>query len=390
MSNRPYDIIVWGATGFTGALVAEYLTRNAPANVKFALAGRNLKKLNPIAQRLKRIDQVYRFAKEDVPIIIADVDACVRLKTHYVDITGETNFIRNCIDKYHDQAVANGVLIVNSVGFDSLPSDLGTFLIANYFKSKSYKTDNVRYTLSKVHGGLSGGTLHTICNMMESTPIRELYKLTTNPEYLAPKVIPNKKSWNGTLVYYDKGLQTWQTPFLMESGNLRYVRRSNYLLNYGPNFQYCEGIAASNIIFAFYITISMAFFGLIMLLPPVRWILKRYLPPGTGPSPETQKSGHFTVDLYGEATDLLGRKHFASAVVIGNEDPGYSGTAKMIAESALCLALDLKACQQPGRAGSFPMQKAGVVTAASSMGLVLVERLRCAGMTLDIYPINTN
>jgi short subunit dehydrogenase-like uncharacterized protein len=405
--SRPFDIIVYGATGFTGKLVAEYLTLHS--NVPFAIAGRSRSKLEPIAKELRQL-KADRFGAQGVPIIVADssnqksidemvaqgrvlittvgpydkyghevVDACVRIKTDYVDLTGEPQFIRKVIDKYHEQAVKNNVLIVNSCGFDSIPSDLGTLLIADHFKSKGLKTNSVRLTVKAFKGTASGGTIASFCNIMDNTKYSELKAMGTNPDYLAPNSIPNGKVWKGTTMYFDKGLQLWQTPFVMEASNLRLVRRSNALLDYGPNFQYCEGRAAKNIFAAAMLTFVMALGGLLMLLPPLRRLVQRAIPPGTGPSEEARRTGFFDIRLFGDAIDAKGDVISARARVYSKGDPGYAATSKMISESALCLLEKAKF-----KEGAFPLMKGGVLTPATAMGLNLVERLRNAEMIVEL------
>jgi short subunit dehydrogenase-like uncharacterized protein len=405
--SRPFDIIVYGATGFTGILVAEYLTTNS--TVAFAIAGRSQTKLQDVAKQLKKLKSE-RFGSEGVPIIVADssnqksidemvakgkvvittvgpydkygyelVDACVRIKTDYVDLTGEPQFIRKIIDKYHDTAVKNNVLIVNSCGFDSIPSDLGTLLIADYFKTKGLKTNSVRLTVKAFKGTASGGTIASMCNMIDSMKLSELKEMVGNPDYLAPNSVSNGKVWNGTTMYYDKGLRIWQTPFIMESTNLRLVRRSNALLDYGSTFQYCEGTSSKNVVYAAFLTFIMSLGAVLLFFPPIRYAIQKFMPPGSGPSEELRKNGFFDIRLYGDAMDTQGNLVGVRGRVHSNGDPGYAATSKMIAESALCLLEKSKFKQS-----TFPLLKGGVVTPASAMGMNLVDRLRKAEMTLEI------
>ncbi|KAJ3260243.1 hypothetical protein HK103_000878 [Boothiomyces macroporosus] len=407
--KRNFDIIVWGATGFTGRLVAEYLTVHAPKQVKFAIAGRSKSKLAEIANMIKPLDKVDRFAS-GVPTLVADssdqksldalvaqakviittvgpyakyVDACVRHRTHYLDLTGEPHFVKKVIDLYHDKAVENKTLIINSSGFDSVPSDIGTLLIANHFKSKGLSTNNVRYSSWAVSGGVSGGTLASGTNMIDELSFKQLMELNSNPDYLTPKQ-PNKSTWTSAGMYYDKGLKVWQFPFIMEVCNLRNVRRSNYLLDYGPNFQYCEGTRAPNVIVAAIATVVIYSVTVLMLLKPFRRLISYLVPPGTGPNEKTRKNGHFTCKLYGEATDKSGKNIGALAVVKGVEDPGYGETSKMISEAALTLVLDQEKFNDPSVVGQFKLHAGGVVTPASAMGLAYAIRLRNAGMTFSV------
>ncbi|KAJ3325839.1 hypothetical protein HDV06_002224 [Boothiomyces sp. JEL0866] len=411
--KRTYDIIVWGATGFTGRLVAEYLTVHAPAQVKFAIAGRSKSKLAEIANMIKPLDKVERFAA-GVPTLVADsadqksldalvaqakviittvgpyakyglplVDACVRHKTHYLDLTGEPHFVKKVIDLYHEQAVENKTLIINSSGFDSVPSDIGTLLIANHFKSKGLSTNNVRYSAWAVSGGVSGGTLASGTNMIDQMSFKELMEMNSNPDYLTPKQV-NKNTWTTAGLYYDKGLKVWQFPFFMEVCNLRNVRRSNYLLDYGPNFQYCEGTRAPNVVVAALATVLFYSCTVLMLVRPFRRLANYLVPPGTGPNEKTRKNGFFVTKLYGEATDNTGKNIGALAVVKGVDDPGYGETSKMISEAALTLVLDQGKFKDPSIVGQFKLHEGGVVTPASAMGLAYAIRLRNAGMTFSV------
>ncbi|KAI8853938.1 saccharopine dehydrogenase [Chytridium lagenaria] len=419
--QRPFDIIGDGATGFTGRLVVEYLAINGPKNLKYAMAGRSKTKLEEVRQRIAEIEPT----AAGIPILVADasdiksleavvsqtkcvittvgpfikhgvplVDACVRLGTDYVDSTGESPFIRKIIDLYHDAAVENGVSIVPSCGFDSIPSDIGALLLTDHFAKKGLKTKAVRYTAHKFKGGISGGTLHSGMGLME-LPFKEQLALRSI-DYLSPKDTTGPKSSSSALLRYEKATKKWQNYFFMEVINTRNVRRSWALLSkaYGSKFEYSETMASPNFVVALFIAIGMTLVMPMVFLPPVRWLLKKLVPQGTGPSEEMMKNGFFTVKLVGEAEDGPDRNIFiipetqskAIATFHGNADPGYRGTALMLAESALCFVLqkgDLIAGDSKV-VGSFPPLKGGVLTTATAFGLVLAERLRKAGFTLSV------
>ncbi|KAJ3305603.1 hypothetical protein HDV03_001248 [Kappamyces sp. JEL0829] len=426
--GRKFDVVVFGATGFTGQLVAEYLTTSSKAS--FAIAGRSLSKLQQVADSLLEIDtkgQRFNGRRENVGMIEADssneaqldemcknaqviittvgpylkygfplVEACIRNGTDYVDLCGEPPFIRACIDNYHDRAVKAGVRICHATGFDSIPSDIGTYLLAAHFKSKGLTTDNVRLSVKSMSGSASGGTLASGANIIDALSFKELVRMQSNPDYLAPSSIPNGKIWKQTGMYYDKGHRSWQTPFIMEMTNLRLVRRSNALLDYGPTFQYGEAMASGNVVFAFFITVAIAIGGFLFLFSPVRWLASKALPAGTsadltrplgtGPSKEAREKGYFKVDLYGEAKTIEGKVIAAKVAVRAKGDPGYGATSRMMAESALCLALDRKKIAE--YQGPFKLVKAGIVTPASCMGPILVERLRNnAQVSFDLQPV---
>ena len=269
-SKRQFDIVIYGATGFTGKLVAEYLASNSPTTLKLAIGGRSLSKLESVALELSQ-----SFSRK-VDIIVADsfnlqelndmtsktkvvistvgpfskygellVESCVSNSTHYIDSTGEPSFIRSIIDKYHDEAFQRNVKIVPSCGFDSLPSDLGSLLIANYFKSMGATTTSIEVAVWDVSGGISGGTIATMSHIIGSSTIAQLNEMGSNGNYLVPDAFTKHRVHAQTSLYYNEAFGKWISPFVMEGANLRYVRRSASLLNYGPEFQYSEGVLAS-------------------------------------------------------------------------------------------------------------------------------------------------
>ena len=149
------------------------------------------------------ITTVGPYAKYGFPL----VEACIRNKTDYVDLCGEPQFMRQCIENYHEKAERAGVKICHATGFDSIPSDLGTFILTSYFKSKGVETDQVRFTVREAQGGPSGGTLASGMNAISSSSFKQLHEMANNPDYLAPNSIPNNKIWKGTGMYYDAGVK---------------------------------------------------------------------------------------------------------------------------------------------------------------------------------------
>ncbi|KAJ3113426.1 hypothetical protein HDU96_003399 [Phlyctochytrium bullatum] len=400
-----------GASGFTGRLVVEYLLTNGPAGLKFAIAGRSRSKLEDI---LKKLAEKEATATE-IPILIADasdvasleavvsqtrvvlttvgpfmkhgvplVEACVRLGTDYVDSTGESPFIRKIIDLYHEKAAENGVSIVPSAGFDSLPSDIGVLLLANHFAKKGLQTSEIRYSATDFAGGVSGGTIHSAMGLME-LPFKDQIALR-KLNYLAPQIEDSAVAKHSTsaLMRYDRNLRKWQTYFVMEIANTRYVQRSYALFSqsYGPYFKYSETVSVANVVVAALAAIGLTVGLTFMMLPPFRWLIKKLVPQGTGPSEKAMKKGHFTVKLVGEAED--GSK--AVCTIHGDKDPGYSGTALMLSETALALALQRDDINRgPVEVvGRFRPLKSGVLTVATGVGLVVADRLRKAGFTLNV------
>ncbi|KAI9365980.1 Saccharopine dehydrogenase-domain-containing protein [Zopfochytrium polystomum] len=418
--SRPFDVIGEmkledraGATGFTGRLVVEYLLENGPKDLRVAMAGRSQSKLADVRDQL--VERVGPSAAT-VPILIADtadqasidavasqtkviittvgpfakygtpvVDACIRMQTDYVDSTGEPQWIKEVVQNYHEEAVKNNVRIVCSCGFDSVPSDLATYLIADYFAQQGLQLNSSRLTLVGAKGGVSGGTLHSITNLL-GNPLKAIdspYSLVDKTECKDLALLPKPKL--PVIFSYDRAFKRWQSYFLMESANTRYVLRTWSLLRfaYGKKFTYTEGMSHRNVLFALLVNLSLAS-AVLLLLPPVRWFVEWLAPSGTGPSDKAMRNGSFEVQSVGEAEN----GDMALATVKGIQDPGYRETAKMLSESALTL-LDLstpEAAKSLNRS-SFPVLAGGVLTAASAGGMVLVERLRRAGMTLEVMAI---
>lgn len=405
--DRPFDIVVWGATGFTGALVAEYLARHRPEGLRWALGGRNEKKLAAVRERLAVVDP----SLSELPLLVGDshdkekladiagktrvivstvgpfaeygaelVAACVDAGTDYADITGEPHFVREMIDRHHEHARETGARIVHCSGYDSIPSDLGTLTLQEYAKEHfGAPFREVKCFAGESKGGVSGGTIASMMLIVEkATKDRDLRRMLGNPYALAPD--PKKKGPDGPDpkgVRYDADLGRWTGPFVMAAINSRVVRRSNALLDYayGEDFHYSEAMSfkagPAGMLTAAAVSggLALAMGGL--ALAPIRELAKKKLPgPGEGPSKEARESGFFKTRIIGTDARGAGGKR-AVCTVAGTNDPGYGETAKMLGETALGL---LDEPRGPG----------GVLTPASSLGMHLVERLRNAGMTFEV------
>ena len=417
--SRRFDIVLWGATGFTGKLVAEYLARhthlpNDPGDgpaLSWALAGRSQKKLEAVRTALAAdfpraselplllgdsndrvsLDQIVRQAR----VVITTVGpyalhgrelvaACVDAGTDYVDLAGETPFIRDMIDRHHARAKQTGARIVHSCGYDSIPSDLGVLMLQEHAQEKyGARIPHIHFFAGESKGAASGGTVASMLNLMEEAgKDPKVRRIAGNPYALVPEHQgrgPDGADQMG--VRYDKDSGRWTGPFVMAGINTRIVRRSNSLLDYawGKGFRYDEAMSfkpgAKGLIQASVVTAATAAFFVAALAAPVRKLLqKTVLPaPGEGPSKELRDSGYFTSRLYGEVTGKSGSARLLGTVK-GTSDPGYGETAKMISESAMSLLFDGAAIRQAG----------GVLTPASCMGMPLVLRLRKAGMTFDV------
>jgi len=409
--EREFDIVVWGATGFTGRLVAEYLARMAKP-VRWAMAGRNQSKLASVRAEIAKEHP----AAEEIALLTADagdtaslealaaktrviattvgpyrlyggplVGACVAQKTDYCDLTGETPFMRETIDRHHERARQNGTRIVHTCGFDSIPSDLGVFVLAEHAREHAKRPlAEVRAYVMDSSGGLSGGTAASMLHIMEAAERDPgLRRLLADPYSLSPERArePNTDTLGRMSPHFDADLGAWSAPWVMAMVNGPVVRRSNALFDYayGRSLRYSEELLAPGgalgVLPAAGITAGMGLFMGLMALGPTRKLLANKLPkPGEGPSKKTREQGHFTLRMVArlegdETPSLLAR-------VSGKGDPGYAATSRMLAESALSLAFDPKV---PGFEG-------GVLTPATAMGMHLVKRLRQSDMSFDVEP----
>jgi len=400
--TREHDIVLHGATGFVGALVAAYLAGAAHADVRIALSGRSREKLERTRAELPSSAQGW-------PLVVADaadptalaalaastrvvvstvgpyatyglplVEACARAGTHYADLTGEVLFVREAIDRCDALARESGARIVHSCGYDSVPSDLGVLLL----HEAAGELADVRL-VATAKGGLSGGTVASMRAQMDAMrhdPAAR--RLAADPHALSPdpaaEPAPVQPPDAGPPGRLQDG--TWTAPFIMAGYNTRIVRRSNALTDwsYGRGLRYGElmgcgrgvrGAAAAGGVTVGLVG-ALAGISAAMTTAPTRALLDRVLPaPGSGPSAATRAAGWFRSELHAVAS---GGRRFR-AVVAGPGDPGYAATAVMLGESALCLAEDATG------------DRAGSLTPATAMGTALVERLRKAGHSYDVH-----
>jgi short subunit dehydrogenase-like uncharacterized protein len=414
-SERPYDIVLWGATGFTGRLVAEYLVRQK-GGARLALAGRNRDKLERVRADLRGVEP----SAASLPVVVADADdpaslealanstgvvcttvgpyakhgsgltaACAARGTDYCDITGEVQFVRDNIDKNHARARETGARIVHCCGFDSIPSDLGVYMVFDHARRHlGARLGDVNFFMGETKGGFSGGTVASLLNLVdEATKSRATRRLLGDPYALSPDrsrepSLGDERDQRG--VRWSDDLHAWTAPFLMAAVNTRVVRRSNALLDYayGDRFRYREVMSLppgpKGALAATAVTGGLAGFVAAAAIAPTRKLLERALPaPGEGPSKEKRDAGYFRARIVA-STDPRDSPAPSKvrALIEGTSDPGYGETAKMLSEAALCLALERDRLESPG----------GVLTPASCFGMRLVERLRSAGMTFRIEP----
>lgn len=392
-SVREFDVVLFGATGFTGRLVAEYFAQHPDAK-RWAIAGRSREKLEAlgfgvpiivadamdaaamagVARRTKVVcTTVGPFSKYGTALVAA----CAEAGTHYCDLTAEVPWMRAMIDRYDATAKASGARIVHACGFDSIPSDLGTMLVQEAFKGRFGRyADKVTAYYGASKGGVSGGTIASGLEIARvAAADRTVGKLLMNPYALDPDpTAARPPARDEYLMGWDKGLGKFTAPFMMAPANTRIVRRSHALagLPYGAGFVYREVMAmpanARGFGLAAAFTAGLGAFAVVMTLPPLRELLAKKLPqPGEGPSKEAREKGYWSLQLVAES----GADHLVYKAS-DRGDPGYNSTARMLGEAALCLAHDRLASD------------GGFLTPATAMGNALAARLRAAGLKLEV------
>jgi short subunit dehydrogenase-like uncharacterized protein len=402
--KREFDVVLYGATGFTGRQTVDYFLSNAPANLRWAIAGRNAQKLAALAESLSRAPAGIIVADgTDAPAVDGMCQrtrvllttagpfnrygrevlaGCVRHQVHYVDITGETPFARDMIDLHHTQAVQTGTRIIPFSGFDSVPSDLGVYLTVKALREAYGQTCRRVSASFKMKGGLNGGTVASGMDMATSGRVRELEDvlLLNPPTHRSDE--ERARSTEFKRPRYDTLRQTWLTPFVMAPINTRVVRRSNALFAqlgeaYGDQFAYEESLEVSRRIKAHVIARGSLVGESMMRSRLGRKIVGWATPkPGQGPSEAVMDGGFFRVRLVGTAED--GREIMLTLSSAG--DPGNRVTVKILCESALALALDSDVL--PGGPS-----RGGILTPATGLGEVLVSRLKAVGFTMETQMI---
>jgi short subunit dehydrogenase-like uncharacterized protein len=405
MSTPPFDIIVFGATGFVGQIVTQYLADEYGVDraLNWAIAGRCEAKLNTLKAKYGLSDLALCVADtsdekslvhlcQQAKVVISTagpyalhgeplVKACVTAGTDYCDLTGEIQWYRKMLDKYEEQAHSSGARIVHCCGFDSIPSDLGVYYIQSYAQSRYGKPcTQVKLRVQELKGGASGGTVASMLNIVkEASKDAALRRALYNPYLLCPKEHDYPQHPRELkAAEWDEDFNRWIAPFVMAVVNTRVVHRSNALLGYpySDAFQYDEAMMMANDAkgkrHAHYMSWGLNAFLAGAALPPTRWLLRKCLPkPGKGPSQEVQLRGYFDLELLGKTAQ--GEKILAR--VSGDRDPGYGATAKMLSQAGICLAKDIQKSDSPG----------GFWTPSTLFGNSLITRLQQhAGMKFEL------
>ncbi|MEU8333368.1 saccharopine dehydrogenase NADP-binding domain-containing protein [Micromonospora sp. NPDC048839] len=390
--ERTYDVVLFGATGFTGGLTADYLARHAPTGLRWALAGRNPDRLGAVRDRLAVVDPKLA----DLPLLTADVTdadslravaesarvvastvgpyvhhgeplvaACAAAGTDYLDITGESEFVDLMYVRHHPEATRTGARLVHACGFDSIPHDLGA-----WFTVRQLPAD-VPITVDgyvRAGGRFSAGTYHSALTAFSRTgqasqAARERRAVEPRPTDRRVRAVPGRLTRSAEL-----GIWTVPLPTI----DPQVVRRSAAARpEYGPDFRYRHFAAVKRLPTVLAGAVGLGtLVGLVKLPPSRRWLLGR-LASGQGPTAEQRAASWFRVRFVGTG----GGQRVVTEVAGG--DPGYDETAKMLAESALCLALD----ELPPTAGQL--------TPVAAMGDALLDRLIRAGLTFRVLSRQT-
>ena len=404
---KSFDLVLYGATGFTGRQTARYLlTHPDAAELRIALAGRSRDRLDALRHALPAAAGVVVADSDDPASVDAMVQmtrvvvstagpfahhgdpvvaACAARGVDYVDITGETPWVRRLIDAHHVTAAARGAKIVPMCGFDSVPSDLGAWLLVDHIRRVLGQPTREVKALFTAKGGLNGGSLASALALAASGDLAALADpiLLNPPGHRDPA--ERRANPDPTTARFDPDLGRWTVPFFMGPINTRVVRRSAALAAqldgapYGAPFHYTEALVAprgAGRLRATATALALRLATGATTLAPVRRLIARFgPPPGTGPSDAALAAGFYKVQLFARAAD--GTR--VAALVSDHADPGNAATVKMLSEAALALALDRDAL--PGGP-----TRGGLLTPATALGPVLVARLRRAGMTLAITP----
>ncbi len=387
MADRPYDIVLFGATGFTGELTAEYLARNAPPGTRWALAGRSQEKLEGVRRRLAEVNPEFgslsllradvtdagsvRDVAEAAKVLITTVGpyirygeplvaACATAGIDYVDLTGEPEFVDRMWLGYHEEAVATGARLVHSCGFDSIPYDLGVqFTVEQMPEGVPISVDGFMRVNASISGGTYQSTIEILSRLRSGAKVgRERRRREGKPDGRRVADIPGKP-------HRSEFAGGWVVPF--PTIDPQTVKRSARALErYGPDFTYSHYAVVGPLPMLVGLGAAAGVTVALAQIPPARDLLLKAMSSGDGPSAEKRARSWFSVRFAAHAGDRVVRTE------VSGGDPGYSETSKMLAESALCLAFD-----------DLP-QRAGQLTPAVAMGDALRLRLQAAGIEFEV------
>lgn len=401
MTDKTFDIIVYGATSFVGQIITRTMhTQFADGSIRWAIAGRSLSKLQSVSDAigLSGIDLIVADAADEAALqqmcaqtkvvmstvgpyaLYGDllVQTCATTGTHYCDLTGEPQWIRKMQSRHEADAKRSGARIVHCCGFDSIPSDLGVHFLQRHAIQRFGQTcDRIDMRVVSMKGGASGGTIASMINMVkEAVGDADLRRELKDPYSLCPAGHAFSVEQRDVKIEYDTVYGSWIAPFIMAGINTRVVHRSNALSgnSYGAKFRYEEAVVTKSQGIARASTWGVNALMLGLAVPPVRWLLETVvLPkPGEGPSEKAQLEGGFDLMFLGSTA----QGDTIRCRVTGDRDPGYGSTARMLSQAAACLAKDVPD-DVPG----------GFWTPATLLGDSLIGRLQMhAGLTFELLP----
>lgn len=391
--TRDLDLIVWGATGYTGRLVARAVADRTPHGLRWALGGRDRDRLevlrrelggdpevvvadardasalSALARRTRAVvSTVGPYARHGTPLVAA----CTEAGTDYADLAAEPLWIRDTVDAFHERARDRGARLVHACGFDSVPSDLGVWLIQREAVARYGRPcREIVHAVGPLAGGVSGGTIASVLDTAErSARDAAARRDLRDPDLLARGGPPSRPAVGPAWPKRHAGLDGWTAPSLMATANAHVVRRSRALLGepWGTDVRYEERLWTPTWARAAATGVAALALPALLAARPVRWLAERFLPrPGQGPAPRVREAGYFRTTLLGhvDGVDAALRAHVAA-----DQDPGYGAAARMLAEVGLGLA-----------SGEFDAP-GGVLTPAFVGRGRLVERLNEAGIRL--------
>ena len=381
---REYDVVLFGATGFTGGLTAEYLARAAGPQTRWALAGRTMAKLEAVRERLadEHTDLALltadatdpaslRAIAESAKVVISTVGpyinygeplvaACAVAGTDYVDLTGEPEFVDLMWLRYHEQAQRTGARIVHCCGFDSIPHDLGVLYTVDQLpEGVPLKVEG----FVRAGGTFSGGTYHSVVHNMAR--LRQARQVAAQRKRLESGPDDRRVRGLTALPRHDETADGWVLPAPTIDPQV-VLRSARALERYGPEFSYGHYIVAKRLAMLGGLTAGVGTLAALAQVPPARDLLLKFRDAGDGPTAEQRDKAWFKVTFKGETPDGI-----RVVTDVSGGDPGYGETSKMLGEAALCLAHD-----------ALP-QRAGQLTPAVAMGQALIDRLQRAGIAFS-------
>lgn len=374
--ERKYDLVIFGATGFTGKIICSYINSHQDAkDLNWAIAGRNENKLKSILKSLGKANQqidflvVDSFKKESIDGMCKDavvvvstvgpysiygeylVESCVKHGTHYLDLTGEPHFVNKVRERFSREAVSSGSIVLNCCGFESIPADIGSYIAVKRLKDKDAQIEN--YLLTR--GKISGGTWASFLNSLSSKSL--MVQSNTKPK---------KKQKKTKKIFFNRRFKKWALVFPVVDRDI--VRKSGRFFDYGPDFSFRQFILFKSFSSMVAIVLGVMLISFFAKLGFIRDWLGSYIPSGAGPS-ESERKGHWF-----KSTFIAKSQNAKVEVEISGGDPGYEETAKFISESALCILLSKDKL----------VNDRGVLTSMECMGDLLISRLTSSGIKINV------